>query len=180
MSALAAGAWLALQAFAAARDVAGIPPASLTAAAIVAAGIALAAGARTASLAWRGPPLVSFPRDDVVVCGPREADAVRSASQLRGTLGGAGHVHRGRLALPAVAWAFAAVAALAGPEVADAVPWMALLGASASAAFALPAKAFFYREATGGSVVLHPASAREELLRSSPARAIVGRERGAP
>jgi hypothetical protein len=172
--------WLALQALSAVRHATDLPAAGLTAAGVVVAGLALAAAVRTASWAWRGPPIGAFPKDDLVVCGPREADAVRAAARLRGTLGGAGHVYRARLALPVMAWAFAAAASLAGPDVGDAGPWMALLGASASASVIFPARSFFYREATGGGVVLHPASARVELLRSEPDRAIVERERGAP
>ena len=180
MTALAGGIPTASRTAESACSASHAPPAGLLAAAVVAAGLALAAAARTASWAWRGPALVRFPTDDVAVCGAREADAVRAAARIRGTLGGAGHVHRGRLALPVISWALAAAAALAGPEVGDAAPWMALLGASASASLLLPPGTFYYREATGGRVVLHPASTREDLLRSDFGRAVVGRERGAP
>ncbi|HET8542438.1 MAG TPA: hypothetical protein VFL83_21370 [Anaeromyxobacter sp.] len=181
IGAVAGGAWVALQALSAIRDAgAGIPSSSLAAAGVVAAALAGLAALRTASWAWRGPVIVPLPEDDVVVCCPPEAEAIRAAAQLRGTMGGAGHVHPGRLVLPAAAWASAAAAALAGPELLDAAPWIAVLAASATAALALPARAFFYREATGGRVVLHPASSREELLRSPRARAAVSGEGGAP
>jgi hypothetical protein len=109
---------------------------------------------------------VPLPSEDVAVCGPAEAELVRAAAQLRGTLGGAGHLHRVRLALPAAAWCAAAAAALAGPEVLDVAPWTTLAGVLVTAALLFPAKAFFYREATGGRVVVHPASAREDLVRA--------------
>jgi hypothetical protein len=172
IGAVAGGAWLALAALAAVRTAGvAIPAASLVAATAVAAGLALACAARTASFAVRGPLIVSLPRHDVVVCDPPEADAIRAAAQLRGTMGGAGHVHRARLALPALAWAAAAAAAIAGPEPLQAAPWLAILGAAAAATLLFPAKAFFYREATGGRVVLHPPSARAELVRPQAARA---------
>lgn len=181
IGAVAGGAWLALQALVAARAAGvAIPPASVAAATAVAAGLALACAARTASWFWRGPLIVSLPRSEVVVCDPPDADAIRAAAQLRGTMGGAGHVHRARLALPVLAWLAAAGAAIAGPDPLQAASWTAILGASAAAALLFPAKAFFYREATGGRVVLHPPSARAELLRPRAARAIVPGERGAP
>lgn len=172
IGAIAGGAWIALQVLAAVRHAgAGIPDASLAPASVLAAALALAAAVRTASWGWRGPLIVSLP-DDIVVCDPAEAEAIRVRAQLRGTMGGAGHVHPGRLALPALAWAAAAASAISWQEPIRSAPWIALLGASAVAAFLFPAKAFMYREATGGRVVLHPPSAREELLRSPPVRAV--------
>jgi hypothetical protein len=179
---VAGGAWIALQGLSAARHLgAAVPEASVAAASAVTAGLALAVAARTVSWAWRGPLIVPLPEDDVAVCGPAEAEDVRAAAQLRGTMGGAGHLHRGRLALPVAAWACAAAAALATPEPLVAASWITLLGAFATAALVFPAKAFFYREATGGRVVLHPASAREELRRGGrPGAVVPGQPRGAP
>lgn len=181
IGAIAGGAWVAQEALAAVHEVgADVPHASLAAAGAVAAALAVAAAIRTASWAWRGPVIVSLPDEDLATCGPAEAEAVRAAAQLRGTLGGAGHVHPFRLALPALAWAAAAVAAFQGAEPVRAAPWVLLLGAAAVAALLFPAKAFFYREATGGRVVLHPASAREELVHSLHAGAVAPGPGGAP
>ncbi len=178
---MAGGAWVALHGLWTVR-LAGvqIPGASLRVASVVAAALAVLAAIRTTSSAWRGPDIVPLPPDDVATCSASEADAIRAAAQLRGTMGGAGHVHPARLALPTAAWLSAAVAALAGPEEADVIPWLAILAASASAALLFPAKAFLYREATGGRAVLHPAAVREELLRAASTRAVVSGERGAP
>jgi hypothetical protein len=173
IGAIAGGAWVALQVLAAIRHAgAGLPTTSLAAAGAVTAGLALAAAVRTAAWGWRGPPIVALPKDEVAVCDPTDADAIRARAQLRGTMGGAGHVHPGRLALPALAWASVAASAISWQEPIRAAPWIALLGACMAAAFLFPAKAFMYREATGGRVVLHPPSAREELLRSRPVRAV--------
>ncbi len=177
----ASGSWVALQLASTLRSAgAAIPSSTLGAASAVAAVLALAAALRTASWAWRGPLLLPFPQDDVAVCAPAQAEAVRAAAQLRGTMGGAGHVHRIRLALPVLAWASAGAVALAGPGLLDAPPWTMLLGVSTTATVLFPARAFFYREATGGGVVLHPASAFGELLRSAADRACLRDERGAP
>jgi hypothetical protein len=181
IGAVAGGAWVAFQGLSALRHAGpGLPASSLAAAGAVTAGLALAAAVRTACWAWRGPLVVSLPSHDVAMCGPAEAEAVRGAAQLRGTLGGAGHVHRARLALPAAAWAAAAAAAIAGPEVHDVAPWVTLVGALATAALLFPAKAFFYREATAGRVVVHPASARQDLVRSRGVRAALPGDPGTP
>lgn len=167
VGAVAGGAWVALQVLSTLREAgAGVPAPSLAAASVLAAVLAIAAAARTASWAWRGPRIVPLPLEDVAVCSPAEAEEVRAAAQLRGTLGGAGHVHRARLAFRVAGWGSAAGAALAVPEALDVAPWVGLLCASLAAAVLLPAKAFFYREATGGRVVIHPATARDELLRA--------------
>lgn len=179
--AVAGGAWIALQALAVIRHAgAPIPLASLAAAAAVTAGLALACALRAASGIWRGPPIVSLPQEDVVPCDPPEAEVIRAAAQLRGTMGGAGHVHPRRLALPTLAWLAAAGSALAWADPLDAAPWVALVGAAATAAHLFPATAFLYREATGGRLVLHPPSARREILRSRTLRAAVPGARGAP
>ncbi|HEX9049105.1 MAG TPA: hypothetical protein VF841_01075 [Anaeromyxobacter sp.] len=179
---VASGVWLVVQLMTALRGAgAGIPPPALAAVSDVAAALALAAAIHVTSWAWRGPHLAAFPRQDLVVCAPPEAAAVRAAAQLRGTMGGAGHVYRLRLALPAAAWTSAAAVALAGPGLLEAAPpWVMLLGMSATASILFPAKPFFYRETTSGRVVLHPASALEELRRSAPEHACRGDERGAP
>ncbi len=89
-----------------------IGPGLVNASAAVALMLALVAGGRTLSSAWRGPVLVQFPCEAAIECNPVEAAEVRAAAQLRGTLGGAGHVHPRRLAFPALAWI--AAAAIAG------------------------------------------------------------------
>ncbi len=165
IGAAAGGAWVGLQGLSAVREVGDVlPSATVGVASAVTAGLAIAAAVRTATSAWRGPRVEPLPEDDLAVCSPDEAESVRGAAQLRGTLGGAGHVHRRRLALPALGWTFAAGAALAGPDAYDLVPWVTALGVCVAASLALPAKAFLYREATGGRVVVSPAAAREELL----------------
>lgn len=178
---VAGAAWLALQLIASVRSAGvAIPQPAVATASAIAAALAVAAAVRTASWAWRGPPLPPFPTEDVARCAPAEADAVRAAAQLRGTMGGAGHVHRARLAFPAVAWALAAASALAGPGPVDAAPWVAVMGGSAAAAVLFPARAFFYREASGGRVVVHPPCAVEGLLRASVDRPMVRDGRRAP
>jgi len=149
-----------------------VSPQGLAAAAAATAGLALLVAGRTASWAWRGPVLVSFPRDGSAVCDPAEAEVVRSAAQLRGTMGGAGYVHRARLAFPSLAWASAAaVSVLAGPLPAAGLAWALLLAVSGGAVLLFPAKPFHYREATGGRVVVYPAAARADLLKHARAGA---------
>lgn len=178
IAAAAGGASIALQALSAAGQAGGdVPAPAFAAGAAATAALAIAASLQTAWFAWRGPRIESLPEDDLTVVGPPEAETIRAAAQLRGTLGGAGHVHRHRLALPFGAWASAAGTALAGPDAYDAVLWVMLLGVFVAAALAFPAKAFFYREATGGRVVVYPAAAGGELLRSGGDAATVRRER---
>lgn len=123
----------------------------------------------------RGPAIVAFGRDDAVLCSSQEAEVVRAAAQLRGTMGGAGHLHPRRLALVAVAWASAAASGLEaladGALVLGAWPAIAALLAAA-VAFIFPARAFFYREVTGGAVVASPPSAAGYLLAHRPAVAV--------
>jgi hypothetical protein len=171
---VAGAAWLAFAAITVAhRASAAVPPLAVTVAAVGAIGLALAATVCTAASVWRGPPLRRFPHDQAVCCGPGEAAVVRSAAQLRGTLGGAGHVHRGRLAFSALAWLGAAGCAAA--VLAEAPLGAALLLGAATAALSglaglLPARPFYYREAMGGWVVVYPREACERLVAAPLAR----------
>jgi hypothetical protein len=177
MTAGAVSAWFAL-ALAVAAGAAGLPlprraPALLAA---VALAVSIALSVRTLLGAWRGPVITSFPRRDAVLCDPPGADAVRAGAQLRGTMGGAGHVHPARLVFPAAGWAAAAgvaAAVLRAPSPWAAPPWPVALAvaAAAGAALALPAQPFFYREVTGGRVLVFPPEACARLLEhAAPAR----------
>jgi hypothetical protein len=174
MTAAAVVAWTALV-LALVAGAAGLPlpgrAVTLLAAAVLAA--SLAASVRTLLGAWRGPVITSFPRRDAVLCDPPGSDAIRKGAQLRGTMGGAGHVHPARLAFPAAAWAAAAAAAatvLRHPSLGSAPPWpLAVLGAAAGAALLLPARPFFYREVTGGRVLVFPPAACTRLLEDAAA-----------
>lgn len=149
-----------------------VAPGAVHASAAVALTLALAAGARTVASAWRGPVLVQFPREGAIECDPAESAEVRAGAQLRGTLGGAGHVHPGRLALPALAWTAAAtIAGFALRETPLALSWPAsVLVLALAAATALPAVPFWYRESRGGVVLLYPRAAFEGLVRRSRRR----------
>jgi hypothetical protein len=171
----AAGAWLVLWCLVLAREAKGsVTPATISIAAVVALLLSLVAAARNAAYAWRGPRIPAFPKDEALVCRPREAASVRSAAQLRGTLGGAGWVHRARLALSTGAWIVVGLsvsAVLVEAERAPVPQWglaVLVLGA-ASACF--PPKAFFYREATNGCLLVHPRDTFARLTRSHDARA---------
>ncbi len=146
-----------------------IAPRVMSGSAAVALLLALAAAGRTLSLAWRGPVLVQFARDAAMECNPVESAEVRAAAQLRGTLGGAGHVHPRRLAFPAAAWI--AAAAFAGCALGCPVRapgWPASLLVLALLAFAaFPAVPFWYREAHGGVVLLYPRAAFAAVVRRS-------------
>lgn len=128
---------------------------------------------RTALGAWRGPVIASFPRRDAVFCEPQCAETVRAGAQLRGTMGGAGHVHPERLVFPATAWAAAALVAAAllrDPSLHAASPWtLAVLAGATVAARLAPARPFFYREVTGGRVLVFPPVACTRLLESAAA-----------
>ncbi len=133
----------------------------------VTAVLAATVAVRQLSYIWRGPLIVAFRRSDGVLCDAREAEVVRSAAQLRGTMGGAGHFHRWRLVLSAGAWGAASAQSLMLlPPQRNAVtylPLCALLllwGLSA----VLPAEPFFYREAAGGCLVAFPAALCRRLL----------------
>ncbi len=163
------GALLTL--LAARRLGAPVPTPAIVICAAVAAPIALAAGVQRLVYLWRGPSVVSFSRIEAVRCGGAEAEAIRAAAQLRGTLGGAGHVHRSRLALHALAYfATASLGAVAlassGSDAVGAWPLAVVAGAGVGAVL-LPARPFYYREATNGDVVVSPPLARS-LLAWSP------------
>ncbi len=148
---------------------AGAPPHPSAAIALGAAAVVLAAAVavRTIASAWRGPVLVAFSPDAGVICDPREAQRIRAAALLRGTMGGAGYVSRARLAFPAVAWAAAAATTAALHLAPSLAPWLvAVLASSAGAALMFPARPFYYREAVGGRIVLHPPAVREDLARN--------------
>lgn len=164
-AACAAGTLAALQVARASGVV--VPRPALVVAAVVSMVLAAAVSARTVAFVWRGPDIISFRRRDAVLCDAAEAAAVRTAAQLRGTMGGAGHVHRFRLAFPAIAWAAVAaqsaaflVAGEAGPA-----PWpLAIAFPAALLSLLLPARSFWYREVTGGCVLAHPCPACLHLL----------------
>jgi hypothetical protein len=133
----------------------------------IAAPVALAAAGHAIASLWRGPTILSFSRADSDTCTPDEAAYVRFVAQHRGTMGGAGFLHPGRVLLPAGAWIAAAAegAALASIEL---EPWafaaIALAGVGAAAATLLfPARPFFYREATGGTAIVSPPSVARDL-----------------
>jgi hypothetical protein len=116
---------------------------------------------------WRGPDIISFRRRDAVLCDVAEAAAVRAAAQLRGTLGGAGHVYRFRLAFPALLWAAGAAhwaARLCGRTGRPARWPHAVAFPAADRTGRLPARSFWYREVTGGCVLVHPSPACLDLL----------------
>jgi hypothetical protein len=153
--------WLALAAVAGLRLAGlGIPPTLQLACAFVAAPITAAAAMAAALAIPRGPRVISFERRDAAWCTPGEASAIRDAAQLRGTMGGAGHVHPARLAFAVAAWAGAALSGVellstGMLELAD--PWpLALAVAAAFAALLFPARPFWYREVTGGGVLVTP------------------------
>ncbi len=153
-----------------------VAPPLVGASAAVALLLALAAAGRTLSSAWRGPSLVQFARDAAVECDPAESSEVRAAAQLRGTLGGAGHVHPRRLAFPAAAWFAAATlagCALGCPELGPGWPATLLVVALVAVA-AFPAIPFWYREAHGGIVLLYPRAAFAAVVRRSRSGADAG------
>jgi hypothetical protein len=143
-----------------------VPPVATAAIALLACTFALGLAATLVVRIWRGPPLVTFRIEEVAYCDPAQAELIRAAAQVRGTLGGAGHVHRARLAFPAAAWiAAAAFAAELVPPGADAPLWpLVLLVPAACLSAVWRARPFQYREATGGGLVVHPSAAADWLL----------------
>jgi hypothetical protein len=140
--------------------------------------LAAAAAVQRAVHLWRGPPVVSFSNADAVRCGGADAEAVRVAARLRGTLGGAGHLFPGRVALHAVAClAAAALGAyvLVGGE--DTVGgWLpAVFAAGGAGVVLLPARPFYYREAMNGEVLVTPAIAPSLLAWERSAAVASGR-----
>ncbi len=154
-------AWLALAVVGVLRaaDV-EVSFAAAVACAVVAGPVALAATFRTIVSVWLGPRIVTFSREDAELCGLPDAEALRAAAQLRGTMGGAGHLHRARLVFPAVAWAAALVMGMQGIDasvVAGAGPWPLVVAAMAAlAAWLFPSRPYWYREVTGGGVIVSP------------------------
>jgi hypothetical protein len=147
-----------------------VPRAAATLVHSAAAVLALTAAIRHLVFIWRGPVIVGFRREESTLCDARESDAVRSAAQLRGTMGGAGFVHPRRLVISASAWAAAAAQAIAfvapGRGGTTFVP-IAVAGLAAALAMWFPATPFYYREAAGGCVVVFPIDACSRLLRAA-------------
>jgi hypothetical protein len=151
------------------------------AAGLIASPVALAAALQSAAAAWRGPTLVAFTLGESVPLSAAEAAFVRSVAQLRGLMGGGGHVHPRRQVFPAVAWAAAGlggVAALVEGLGRTLGPWPVVLAAVAAfVALLFPSRAYFYRDTTGGGAILSPPSAgfrlkrRAQLAGSLPAGA---------
>lgn len=144
-----------------------VPRPALVLAAVVSLALAAAVSAINVAFVWRGPDIISFSRRDAVLCDVAEAAAVRAAAQLRGTMGGAGHVYRFRLAFPAVMWAAVAAhsaALLMGSSGRLALWPLAVAFPAALLTVLLPARSFWYREVTGGCVLVHPRPACLELL----------------
>lgn len=144
-------------------DVAGAAPSLLTRAlAAAAVPLALAMAIRTAAAIWRGPELVHFPVEYATLCRGADAADVRAVARVRGSLGGAGHVHRARLVLPTVAWLIAAaVLGLVTTERTHGQEWrigLELLAAAVAARALFPARPFWYREHRDGAIVIYPAS----------------------
>ncbi len=172
-------AWLALEAVAGLHAVGvAVPPDVAIACVVVAGPLALAAGVRNVLAVWRGPPVIAF-TGEAVRCRPADALTIRASAQLQGTMGGAGHLHRSRLVFPIVAWAGVIVV---GAEVAiptalhGAGPWPAVISAIAAfGAWLFPSRPYWYREMTGGGVLVTPPEAAAFLA----ARAPGGEERAA-
>ncbi len=165
-------AWLALEAVAGlhAAGVA-VPPDVAIACVVIAGPLALAAGVRNVLAVWRGPPVMAF-TGEAVRCGPADAQTIRASAQLQGTMGGAGHLRRARLVFPILAWGTAIVA---GAEVAVptalhlAGPWPLLLAALAAfGAWLFPSRPYWYREMTGGGVIVTPPEAAAFLTARAP------------
>ena len=137
-----------------------------SAAAVLAATVAV----RRIAFVRRGPIIVDFRREDGLLCDARESAVIRSAAQLRGTMGGAGHLFPHRLVLSSVAWAYVAVQAvlLVLPEhgAATFVPLAGVIVVGAVAA-RFPAIPFYYRETVGQCVVAFPVDACMRLLEAA-------------
>ena len=161
MAVTALAAWLSLAAIGGLREIGVHVPLGLGVACAVFAGpVALVATLRAIAAAWLGPPVVAFSREEAALCRPAEAIAIRAAAQLRGTMGGAGHLYRRRLLFPAAAWAAAlacAVEAIGAPGLDIARPWPFVIAAVAPlVTWMFPARPYWYREVTGGGIVVSP------------------------
>ncbi len=144
-----------------------LPHAVAAVAASTSAVIAATVAIRHVVFIWRGPVILGFPRDEAVLCDAREAASIRFAAQLRGTMGGAGYLHPSRLVVSATAWGAVSVQSLAllPPQrtAATFLPLAVLLVAAGLAAL-LPPAPFFYREASGGCVLVFPPDVCRSLL----------------
>jgi hypothetical protein len=162
-------AWVSLAA-AGAADALGLELPGLVASALLVlpVPVALMAIATTFSSAWRGPRIVEFSPDEATLCTGEDSEPVRAYAQLRGTMGGAGHVFPGRVALPALAWVAVLVAGvqlLAGDGRGLAGPWPVVLAiAFALGAWMFPSRPYWYREVSGGGALVWPPEALGALL----------------
>ena len=160
-SAAKLAAWMTLAVIGLADVLRLDPSAPILGPALLAAGsIALVAFAATIVSAWRGPPLVAFSAEEARMCDGEDAEPVRAYAQVRGLIGGAGHVHPPRLALPAIAWVAALVTGLKpflspALEIAGPFPF-ALASLSAVATWLFPSRPYWYREVTGGGALVFP------------------------
>jgi hypothetical protein len=146
---------------------AAVPHALALVSASACAVIAATVAARNVAFVRRGPVILAFPRGEAMLCDAREASVVRSAAQLRGTMGGAGYLHPRRLAFAATAWSAISAQALAlVTQQRSAVTFVplaiALVAGGLAAVF--PARPFFYREAGGGCVLAFPPHVCRRLL----------------
>lgn len=168
-TALAAGlSWLALVFIGLVHAAGGTAPRMAEVGLAVTAGpIALAGGLLAVAAIWRGPVIVEFSREDAHAISAPEAAYVRAASQLRGMIGGAGHLYPNRLLLPAASWgaaAFIAAGVLWPGLGGSAGVWpVALALVTALLTIVFPARAYFYRDTTGGGALLSPPSAAYRL-----------------
>ena len=176
---VAVAAWVALAFVALVHAVGGAMGPFGLACVLLAQPLAVAAALRAGASFWRGPDIISFTRRDSEACTPAEAEYVREHAQLRGMMGGAGYLYRGRLALPVVAWlaaAFAGATAMSD-RINDVVgPWPVVVTTTvAFAAFLLPARPYFYRDTTGGGAIVCPPPAAVRLKRRAAIAAAIAR-----
>jgi hypothetical protein len=146
---------------------AAVPHALALVSASACAVIAATVAARNVAFVRRGPVILSFPRGEAMLCDAREASVVRSAAQLRGTMGGAGYLHPRRLAFAATAWSAISAQALAlvtQPRSAVTFVPLAIALVAGGLAAAFPARPFFYREAGAGCVLAFPPDVCGRLL----------------
>jgi hypothetical protein len=155
-----------------ALDIAGYPAPTAVTKALVLAATPLAAilSVRTVVGFWRGPTLMHFPVEYAALCTGSEAQAVRTAANVRGPLGGAGHVHPIRVIFPFLGWLATAVvlgcaAAGATRECREALLVLVL---ALAARTIFPPRSFWYRERRDGSLVVYPASVRPYVSPDAP------------
>lgn len=142
--------------------------------ALVSAPLAAVLAIRTAAAYWRGPTLLHFPVEYALLCHGGEAEAIRGSANIRGALGGAGHLHRGRLVFPVVAWLAAAVVlahvALGAADRQEFRRALTIWAFALVARAVLPPRPFWYRERRDGSIVVYPASIRARVDARLPKR----------